>query len=181
MPHCSLSFLSNPTIYMISSWSIRGHFYLLRIRMFSSDYLKLSFLKSWGLAAKPNRHFELFNTKWELYILRTVSFSHLLVFLCFFNNTFNFRSLKNDHIFKVRPECDLVTLYNFLSLAKKLLILWMWSSNGGWVVRAVALQSSNTAILPRPRLRSRLGQNIIVPILGDYMPWTVIKRYQSGC
>ena len=48
-----------------------------------------------------------------------MSFSHLLVFLCFFNNTFNFRSVNNNQIFKVRPECDLMTLYNFLLLAKK--------------------------------------------------------------
>ena len=31
------------------------------------------------------------------------------------------------------------------------------SSYGGWVVRAVALQSSKTAILPRPRYESHSG------------------------
>ena len=37
------------------------------------------------------------------------------------------------------------------------------SSHGGRVVRAVALQSFNTAILLEPRFKSRLGHNLIIP------------------
>ena len=36
------------------------------------------------------------------------------------------------------------------------------------MVRAVALQSSKTALLLRPRFKSCLGHNIIKPFLGDY-------------
>ena len=37
------------------------------------------------------------------------------------------------------------------------------------MVRAVALQSSKTAILLGPRFKSRLGHNIIIPFLEDYI------------
>ena len=37
------------------------------------------------------------------------------------------------------------------------------------MVRAVALQSSKTVILLRPRFESCLGHNIITPFLGDYI------------
>ena len=37
------------------------------------------------------------------------------------------------------------------------------------MARAIALQSSTTAILLGPRFKSRLGRNIIIPFLGDYI------------
>ena len=37
------------------------------------------------------------------------------------------------------------------------------------MVRAVALPSSKTAILLGPRFKSRLGHNIIIPFLGDFI------------
>ena len=99
----------------------------------------------------------------------------LLLIVCFYNQK-KFQRMHNL-VFIEQLMWILNLIKKFLEmwrsdnliLSHRRVIITFLPSHGGWVVRAVALQYSKTAILLRPRFESRFGHNIIVPFSGDHI------------